>query len=237
MDVAERYNKIKNYLGCDSWRQLATIIKITEPRLYSYRTGIAVTPYTVVKKLETLGFNSLWVREGKGDMLIENFNNVADTNNNIADADNDVFTQIDIPESVRDKILNLPVYDLPAHALIGIGISYQDLPMSYKPLYIGLGLDPDNTVVFRVKGESMCNARIYDGNYVVIDIRKRLSYENKEIMIQHNGLLVIKKYKQLDDNKFELFSVNNNNETIYPISNDDTLEIIGVVKLVLDYRE
>lgn len=193
--------------------------------LYSYvgddtkqKTKSELKDNAKLKILENLGLNLDWYKNESGDMI-----------RNIS---NDIH-EIKIDPQEIENSLNLPVYDLPVHANVGVGYNFDDLPMSYKPLNFGMKLSPLSAKVFRVFGDSMRDSHILSGAYIVVDTKTTPS-NHCEVLANHNGLLIVKHYEQ-SENGFKLYSQNGGKHE-YLISESDFIEIIGVVKLVFNYR-
>lgn len=167
-----------------------------------------------------VSLNPEWYLEGVGEPKLNVEQNIVELKEPI---NNDNLIQI----------MNLPVYDLPAHALAGAGFNFEDLPFSYKPLYIGMNIDMSSVRIFRVVGDSMIDAHITPNALVFVDI-KASPYNGVEVLANHNGTLIIKHY-EAENGKTTLYS-RNGHKTEYPIAEHDCLNIIGVVKAVLQYR-
>lgn len=135
-------------------------------------------------------------------------------------------------KEVFDKLLNLPVYDLPAHALLGVGQSYEDLPMSFKQLNIGIKLDAGSVKLFRVSGDSMIDVHILSGAYIVVDTELK-PVNGSKVLANHNGTLIVK-FCEIINGQIEFYSMNGGKHP-YQIYPDDYFSIIGVVRAVLNY--
>lgn len=173
---------------------------------------------TKLKILESLGLNLEWYFDNKGEMI-------RNTSTDIQ--------EVSVDPKTTEQLLSMPVYDLPVHANVGVGHNFEDLPMSYKPMNFGMKLDPLTAKVFRVSGDSMRDARIFNGAYIVIDTKLQPT-NHSEILANHNGVLIVKHYEQAETG-FKLYSQNGGKHE-YQIADTDYLDIIGVVRLVFNYR-
>ncbi|MBP1854100.1 repressor LexA [Clostridioides mangenotii] len=122
----------------------------------------------------------------------------------------------------NQEIINLPlVGEITAGEPI---LAHQNI-QEYIPLPTNLIKGKDNFVL-KVKGESMINAGILDGDYVVVD--KNSSAENSEIVVALvNGEAATVKRFFKEENFIRLQPENEFMEAI--ILNDYEVEIIGIV--------
>lgn len=140
---------------------------------------------------------------------------------------------VPIEAGLLDSFREIPIYDVPVHALIGVGFNYEDLPVSYKEMDIGVP-NRKNLIGFRVFGDSMAGENIINGSYIMVDT-KQLPFNNCKVVANHNGVLIVKRYIDDGSEKYKLFSNFNGREEEYPIGDDDNIQIIGVLKATLTY--
>lgn len=140
---------------------------------------------------------------------------------------------VPIEAELLDSLKSIPIYDVPVHALIGVGVNYEDLPVSYKEMDIGVP-NRKNLVGFRVFGDSMVGENIVNGSYILVDTKQE-PFKNCKVVANHNGVLIVKRYSDDGSNKYKLFSNYNGYEEEYIVGEDDNIQIIGVLKATLTY--
>lgn len=140
---------------------------------------------------------------------------------------------VPIEAELLDSLKSIPIYDVPVHALIGVGVNYEDLPVSYKEMDIGVP-NRKNLVGFRVFGDSMVGENIVNGSYILVDTKQE-PFTNCKVVANHNGVLIVKRYSDDGSNKYKLFSNYNGHEEEYIVGEDDNIQIIGVLKATLTY--
>lgn len=237
----QRFVKICDILGVF----LNNISVIIDTRLsnykYKYKPGVKV----LNNLEELLGVNPQYILFGTGNIFS------SDANEKLEKAFGRKFNIIEnidgieeetAPDEVTDGQFSnsktspyIRVYDLPANALIGTGVSYRDLPLSWRYIRLDEESDATKTIGFKVSGDSMEGARIFNGDIIVVDTRDNLPKHCRDVVAVHNGVIIVKRCKELKDGRFELYS-KREFEELYEIGIDDTWEYIGVVKYKIDYR-
>lgn len=194
-----------------------------------------------IGKLTDLGLNTQWYFTGEGEMLLSDKENKKDERIVLNTG------LIDSPTTKKNNfvydILNIKLYNIPVHANRGALVQFDDLAYSYKPLYVGLKLDPNKCIGLNVVGDSMIDSQITNGSIIIVETGSQLN-DGDRAVINHNGTLIVKYYRncntcELDEcqdckYKFKLYS-RNHGEHEYPLSQDDEVVIIGKVKLVIQY--
>lgn len=84
--------------------------------------------------------------------------------------------------------------------------------------------NPTNTIFVKVKGDSMIDACIAEGDAVIVEKGKKSKEGDVVIAVVDNEYTL--KYLMKENGKYCLEPANKNYDTIYP---DDSLEIFGVV--------
>lgn len=204
-------SELSDYLGLNSNQTLTPYLPGKSVRK---RVSTVFRTKTKLDKLEELGLNIQWYHEGTGEMF----------NNNEVN---------DVPKKEIDELYNVEVHDLPAHANVGSLANFEDLPVSIRKCGVFMGVKPDTLKGIRVSGDSMKDARIYNGDIVLYDT----SLEPKsgcEVVAVLNGTVLIKTYYK--NEYIELHSSYNGIPPIIINEIDDNFRVIGVVKSVLSIR-
>lgn len=209
-------------------KQLATLLGMTEQSLNNYlpHTGKRIKEGAKAKRvvklgdgklklLEKLGINPDWYLTGEGEMML-----------NIKEVSN-------VTEIPTDKLYNIEIYDLPAHANIGSLASFYDLPVSTRKLGVVMGVKEENLKGIRVSGDSMKDAHIYNGDLVLYDTSLE-PRNNMQVICVLNGTVLIKTY--LKNDNIELHSAYNGIPPIIVKEIDDDFNVLGIVKAVVSQR-
>lgn len=135
------------------------------------------------------------------------------------------------PESDKISIS----YNLPILGYIAAGKPlepYTD-PNAYLSLPSSLVQDPQNTFILQVKGDSMVEDGILDGDYVVIKYQE--TAENGDIIVAllDNGVVTLKKFYREKD-KIKLQPANSKMEPIYTTNIKIQGKVIGVLRKYRD---
>jgi DNA polymerase V len=136
-------------------------------------------------------------------------------------------TEIKKPEEQLEELF-IPLYD----ARVAAGFP------SIAEYYVSQTLDlnkliiehPTATFFMRVKGDSMINAGIYDGDIVVVD-RALTAYHGKVVIIRVENELTIKRF-EIAGEQIVLRPENENYKPI-TITPDQECEVWGVVTFVI----
>ncbi|MGL4731285.1 MAG: transcriptional repressor LexA [Clostridium sp.] len=83
-----------------------------------------------------------------------------------------------------------------------------------------------NNFALKIKGDSMINAGILNGDFVVVDKKHNANNDDIVVAIVHNEYVTVKKFEQ-DDDTIKLKPENNYMDTI--ILNSKYVSIVGVV--------
>lgn len=185
----------------------------------------------IFSTLEEFGINVDWLLSGVGEMFVDGSENKEKYSYALSLANSEEFSEV--PTNEVKQFLGLPIYDVPVSALIGVGTSIEDLPFSYTQLSIGLKLDIENTKIFRVSGDSMISSGIQSGSHIIVDVSMP-ARDDKKIMANINGTLVVKKCKINKDGAMELYS-QNGVEKLFPVSEYDNFQYIGLVRAIIEY--
>jgi DNA polymerase V len=90
---------------------------------------------------------------------------------------------------------------------------------------------PAATYYVRVKGDSMINAGIHDGDLLIVD-RSLEPRENKVVIAVVNGQITVKRLKKLKNKQFVLVSENSDFPSI-EVNEENNISIWGVVTNVI----
>lgn len=131
------------------------------------------------------------------------------------------------------ELLAVPLFDVNARANIGTLASFDDLPVSTVKLAVGLRLNPTQTVGIKVRGDSMSEAGIVDGSIVLVDRSKTVA-NGSGVACLFNGVLLVKVFEKNVNDVVYLVSKHQNVPPII-VKDTDTLEIIGVIRAVLNH--
>lgn len=212
--------------------EFAQLIGMKHRGLHSYLPGkqngknVSVFGNKYISNLANAGLNYTWYLSGVGVPEVVPPSNLAQP-------------LLLTTDKEKNDILDTsyPIYDLPANALIGCGVAYEDLPHSFTQIQLGMILDRKKIIAFRVLGDSLKDVGICSGNIVLVDRTIKEPSTGKEVVAIHNGLLIVKRYEATPrgEHPFCLYS-QNGGKHVYEIADDDTLTIIGVVKVVIQYR-
>ena len=88
----------------------------------------------------------------------------------------------------------------------------------------------DELTICKVCGDSMEKARIFDGDYILVD-RNTQPKDNAIALITLADNILVKRLK-IDDNRLYLFSENDKYPP-YEVHETDDFNILGIVKMVL----
>lgn len=127
-----------------------------------------------------------------------------------------------IDSGYETEILQLP---LVSQITAGVHILAKENIEEYISLPANL-VKGSNNFVLKIKGNSMINAGILDGDFVIVD--KKFKAENNQIVVAlvHNEYATVKRFEQYE-NKIKL---NSENDFIEPIILDPkNVDIVGIV--------
>lgn len=193
----------------------------------------------ILQKLSKVGLNLNWYLTGEGEMLLSESTEkiIPSLHAGTIEGPNN------LNRNIVNDILDIKLYNIPVHANRGALVQFEDLAYSYKPIHVGLKLDPNKCIGLSVVGDSMIDSQITDGSIIVVEKDTNLN-DGDRAVINHNGTLIVKYYRdcskcELEECqeckfKFKLYS-RNHGEHPYELSPDDYVEIIGKVKLVIQY--
>jgi len=188
--------------------------------MYKNKRNFGFKLYDILKN--KCNINPEFLRTGTGPELIP------DTNNKSAEPS--AIYNIDLANYVDIEFVNIP-----AHANVGSFVDFQDLPTSIQKLSLSFkNIDPKNLKGIRVSGDSMAEARIFDGDMAIYDTSKTPK-NHDEVVIIVNNMIMIKRYF-LKNNVIELHSAYNGIPSIILNEMDDNYKILGVVRAVVSYR-
>lgn len=227
--------------------ELSKKIQVSRQALDDYLNLKTAIGMKFKKKLVELGnINPKWLDYGEGEMLLPEKNTeqtISLQAGNIVGKENNYTINNKVSDDIVQDILNIKLYNVPAHANFGALVQFDDLAYSYKPLYVGLKLDPVRCIGLNVVGDSMIDSQITNGSIIIIETTADLKDGDRAVIL-HNGTMIVKYYRscitcEIDEcpdckYKFKLYS-RNHGEHEYTISPDDEIVIVGKVKLVIQY--
>ncbi|MBO3445544.1 transcriptional repressor LexA [Clostridium sp. CCUG 7971] len=161
------------------------------------------TVHSHMNKLEKLGYIR---RDPTKPRAIE----VLDTN------------KLDSENGLNQEILHLP---LVGQVTAGTPILARQNIEEYIPLPVNLVKGTDNFVL-KVKGDSMINAGILNGDYVVVDKKSTASNSQIVVALIHNEYATVKRFFK-EDNVIKLKPENDFMEPM--ILNSKDVELVGIV--------
>ena len=204
---------------------LAKEIGMKPDSLRSYYTKDSIPGNKIRPLLEKVGINMKYLDYGEGNEFIkEKFPEPM--------ANYKPTTLEHLSEAEFQFIMNIPIYDLPAHANIGSLVNFNDLPVSFRPLGLGLRGNINNYFGIKVLGDSMKDALIASGDIIIYD-KTMQPTNNDKVVVMLNGTILLKKWEQTPEGVIHLKSCYNGIQPIIVNEIDDKLTIIGVVKKVL----
>lgn len=130
---------------------------------------------------------------------------------------------------ISPEPIALPLYGSPVKA--GFPSPADDWLEGYMDLNQLAIKNPDATYMLRVKGDSMVNTGITDGDILIVDCS--LEAKHKDIVIAClDGEMTVKRLLMHANGQIELFAENDDYRPI-PIKPNDDFSIWGVVKYAL----
>lgn len=232
MSVDKRFDQIRVHLNFKNWTDFARYFGYNDNQIRSYRKEIADIPRDLEKKMSNIGINVDWLLTGVGEMLTSR------SQQNVPQV-----KEHTVSDTFVNDILNIKLYNMPVHANIGTAVQFEDMAFSYKPLSVGLKLDPNKCIGLHVVGDSMIDAQITSGSIIIVETGSKI-IDGDRVVLNHNGTLIVKYFRNCKDCeieecqnckfKFRLYS-RNHGEHMYDLSAEDEVVIIGKVKLVIQY--
>ncbi len=167
--------------------------------------------------LDKLGVNVSWLLSGKGEMLLQDSNEIT----------------IDVHESknLPDYTL-VPLYNVEASAGHGSLVEYEEKisQIAFRSDWITeKKLNKNQLATIKARGDSMLPT-ISDGDILLIDTRINKITDDSIYIIKNDGHLVVKRIQQNFDGSINIISDNKiyEKETI-PKDNTDKIIIVGKV--------
>lgn len=220
----EEFNRLDKVakLRFKSLYNIAKLIGIKSQSLYSYKDRIGFGKH-MLSKFESIGINPRYIQHGEDPMFLNETEKPSIVSEPIGEYNMDL-----------SNLFEIEVYDMPANANIGSLVSFYDLPVSVKKLSLSMKLESANLKGVRIIGDSMKEAYIRSGGIAIYDTKS--SPINGDVVVcVLNNVILIKSFYERDDGIIELKSAYNGYEPIIVDEIDDRLQILGVVRAVLNY--
>jgi repressor LexA len=165
-----------------------------------------------------------------------NYNSLATVHEHLTNLERKGYIKRNYNESRAIEILPSEVtpraVDLPLLGSVAAGMPIEMLEnetFSVPETFVGRG---GNHYVLRVRGNSMVDEQIKDGDFVVVNERRRADNGEMVIALVNGNAATVKKYYRERDGRIRLQPANETMQPIYVHENDITIQgiVVGVMR-------